>query len=468
MSINSAMLAGVTGLVSNSSALAAISDNIANVNTVGYKRSQANFQTLVTNRGASASYAAGGVTAQTRRFITTQGLPTQTTSSTDLSISGQGFFTVTEKAEGLQASDVRSFTRAGSFQLDNLGYLKNDAGLYLQGWLVDDAGAITPDPSDITRLKSINVSSVGGAAEQTTRAAVNANLKSSQALSADVGVYNAATNSMAMYDPDAGTGVRPDFSIQVPVSDSKGGKRTVQVDFLKSSNPNEWYAEIRAVPASDVITGTGLTNGQLATGKVVFTPDGRLDTTATTLFPDPSNPVLAFGASADAAPGAGAFKWADGLGVGAQDIRLDLGGAAGGLTQFDSESLVQSVATNGTAFGNLTNIEIDERGFVTAIFDNGISRQIAQVAIATFPNADGLTPISGNAYRVSQESGTYNFKTPGAGGAGFISPSTLEASTVDLSSEFTGLITTQRAYSASSKIITTADQMLEELLNIKR
>lgn len=468
MSINSAMLAGVTGLVSNSSALAAISDNIANVNTVGYKRSQANFQTLVTSRAANASYAAGGVTAQTRRFVTTQGLPTQTTSSTDLSISGQGFFTVTEKAEDLQPTDVRSFTRAGSFQLDNLGYLRNDAGLYLQGWLVDDDGVITSDPSDITRLKSINVSSVGGAAEQTTRATVNANLLSSQALSADVATYNAATNSMAMYDPDLGTGVRPDFSIQVPVSDSKGGKRTVQVDFLKSANPNEWYAEIRAVPAADVITGAGLTNGQLATGLVVFTPDGRLDSTATTLFPDPDNPLLAFGASADAAPGAGAFKWADGLGVGAQEIRLDLGGAAGGLTQFDSQSLVQSVATNGTAFGNLTNIEIDERGYVTAIFDNGISRQIAQVAIATFPNADGLMPVSGNAYRVSQQSGTYNFKTPGSGGAGFISPSTLEASTVDLSSEFTGLITTQRAYSASSKIITTADQMLEELLNIKR
>lgn len=468
MSINSAMLAGVTGLVANSSSLAAISDNIANVNTVGYKRSQANFQTLVTNRGSTSSYAAGGVTAQTRRFITTQGLPTQTTSSTDLSISGQGFFTVTEKAEGLQAADVRSFTRAGSFRLDSLGFLRNDAGLYLQGWLVDSEGAISPDPSDITRLKSINVSAVGGAAEQTTRATVNANLKSSQALSADLGVYDASTNSMAMYDADLGLGVRPDFSIQVPVSDSKGGKRTVQIDFLKSANPNEWNAEIRAVPASDVATGTGLSNGQLAVGKVVFTPDGRLDTAATTLFADPSNPVLSFGASADAAPGAGAFKWATGLGAGAQDIRLDLGGAAGGLTQFDSESLVQAVSTNGTAFGNLTNIKIDEHGFVTAIFDNGIARQIAQVAVATFPNPDGLLAVNGNAYRVSQESGTYNFKTAGSGGAGFIAPSTLEASTVDLSSEFTGLITTQRAYSASSKIITTADQMLEELINIKR
>eukprot|EP01035_Chromulina_nebulosa_P041088 gene41088-55553_t len=304
MSINSAMLAGVTGLVANSSALAAISDNIANVNTVGYKRSQANFQTLVTSRAAGATYAAGGVTAQTRRFITTPGLPTQTTSSTDLSISGQGFFTVTEKAEGVQAQDVRSFTRAGSFQLDSSGYLRNEAGLYLQGWVVDEDGLIVTDPSDITRLKSVNISAVGGAAEQTTRATINANLKSSQALSAEVGTYNAATNSMAMYDPDTGAGVRPDFSIQVPVSDSKGGKRTIQADFLKGANPNEWFAEIRAVPASDVETGAGLVNGQLATGLVVFTPDGRLNTAATTLFPDPSDPTLTFGASSDGTPGA--------------------------------------------------------------------------------------------------------------------------------------------------------------------
>lgn len=476
MSINSAMLAGVTGLLSNSQSLAAISDNIANVNTVGYKRSQANFQTLVSGRNTGSAYAAGGVTATTRRFITTQGLPTQSSRNTDLSISGNGFFVVTEKSENLTAADARSFTRAGSFALDSLGYLRNDAGLYLQGWLTDAEGVITTDPSDITRLQSINVASVGGAAEQTTRVTVNANLDASQPISAEVtgGTYDPATNSMAMYDPDLGTGVKPDFWIQVPVSDSKGGKRTVQIDFLRSATPNQWYAEVRAVPASDVEIGAGLTNGQLAVGMVAFTEDGRLDPSATftaplqPLFADWDNPVIAFGASSDAAPGAGGVKWASGLGIGDQDIRLELGGAAGGITSFDSESILQSVSTNGTAFGNLTDIEIDDQGYVTAIFDNGISRQIAQVAIATFPNADGLIPTNGNAYRVSKDSGTYNFKTPGSGGAGYIAPSTLEASTVDLSSEFTGLITTQRAYSASSKIITTADQMLEELLNIKR
>jgi flagellar hook protein FlgE len=130
--------------------------------------------------------------------------------------------------------------------------------------------------------------------------------------------------------------------------------------------------------------------------------------------------------------------------------------------------VVQSTVTNGTAFGNLSEITIDESGFVTAIFDNGVMRRIAQVAIATFPSPDSLKEVSGNAYAVSLESGTFNLKAAGTGGAGTIAAQQLESSTVDLSAEFTGLITTQRAYSASSKIITTADEMLAELINIKR
>jgi flagellar hook protein FlgE len=468
MSINSAMLAGVSGLTANSAALAAISDNISNVNTVGYKRSQADFQTIVTSRASTGSYSAGGVLASSRQYVSSQGLLQRTTSSTDLGIAGQGFFVTTVKPENLQSTDARLFTRAGSFQVDNLGYLRNAAGLYLQGWVVDENGDIPVDPSDLSRLRSVNVGSVGGTADPTTRVAISANLKSSQSLSADLGVYNAATNSMAMYDPDAGTGVKPDFEMQVPVSDSKGGKRTIAVSFLKSATPNQWYAEVRAVPASDVTVGAPLTNGQMATGVIAFTPDGRLDLANTTLFADPTNPSLTFGASADPAPGAGAVNWATALGVDGQSLTFDLDAAAGGLTQYDSQSVVQSVTTNGTAFGNLTSVEIDESGFVTAIFDNGVTRRIAQVALATFPNADGLKAMSGNAYRVSQESGTYNLKGPGTGGAGLLSPSTLEASTVDLSAEFTGLITTQRAYAASSKIITTADEMLQELLQIKR
>ena len=484
MSINSALLAGVSGLTANSAALAAISQNIANVNTVGYKRTSAEFQTVINSQVQGAGYSAGGVLASARHYTGQAGQLQRTTSNTDLGIAGQGFFVVTEKPENLQVTDARLFTRAGAFRVDNLGYLKNTAGLYLQGWPVDSEGVINADPSDLNRLRTINVGSVGGTAEPTTRVQLNANIKSSQAVSAEAtdaaavpvgaNAYDPATNSMAMWDPETGDGVKPDFELTIPVSDSKGGQRTIALSFLKSTVPNQWYAEIRAIPESDVVTGAGLTNGQLKTGLVAFTQDGRLDVTAmealgaAALFDDPAAATLSFGASDSAAPGAGAFNWAAGLGIDDQVLTFDLSASAGGLTQYDSASVVQAVLTNGTAFGNLSEVKIDDTGFVTAIFDNGVTRRIAQIALATFPSPDALLESTGNAFRVSQGSGTYNLKAAGTGGAGTIGSSQLEASTVDLSAEFTGLITTQRAYSASSKIITTADEMLAELSSIKR
>lgn len=485
MSINSALLAGVSGLTANAAALAAISQNIANVNTVGYKRTAGEFATVVNSQSQGAGYSAGGVQASARHFTSQNGQLQRTSSSTDLGIAGQGFFVVTEKAENLAPTDSRLFTRAGAFRVDNFGFLKNTAGLYLQGWPIGSDGNVNSDPSDLTRLRTINVGSVGGTAEATTRVELNANLRSSQTISAEAAdaatvpagpnAYSPTVNSMAMWDPDTGTGVKPDFELTIPVSDSKGGQRTVSLSFLKSSVPNEWYAEIRAIPASDVVTGAGLTNGQLRAGRVAFTQDGRLDVAAMqampageALFPDPTAASLSFGASDAAAPAAGAFNWAPSLGIDSQSVSFELANAAGGLTQYDSASVVQATLTNGTAFGNLSEIKIDEKGFVTAIFDNGVTRQIALVALATFTSPDSLAEASGNAFRVTQGSGTFNLKGAGSGGAGMIGASQLEASTVDLSAEFTGLITTQRAYSASSKIITTADEMLAELISIKR
>ena len=510
MSLNSAMLAGVTGLTANASALAATSDNIANVNTVGYKLNQTNFSDLVTAASAQ-DYSAGGVQAITTAYVTQQGLLQSTNSPTDLAISGSGFFVTTSSPANVSATSPRLFTRAGSFTVDSQGYLKNASGLYLQGWLADTNGNITTDPSNIALLQPINVSTVGGAAGATTTAAINANLQASQTISqssidaagasyaaagtipanadpaaaavataimgggavpADAYDPTNAATSMAGYDATTGVGIKPDFSVTVPIADSQGGSRTMQIDFLKSDTaPNQWYAEAHVVPASDVTDGTGLQSGQVSVGVVTFTADGRLDPTQTTLFNCAANggaPSLAIGASNATAPGAGAVNWSPNLGINGQTIAVTLGSAAGGMTQYDSQSIVQSVATNGTPFGNLTSISIDSSGYVTAAFDNGVTRRIAQVAIATFPNPDGLSPVSGDAYRVSLQSGTYNLKAPGTGGAGSISPDSLEASTVDLSTEFSNLITTQRAYSASSKIITTADQMMQDLINIIR
>lgn len=464
MSINSALGAGVSGLEANTSALSAISDNISNVNTVGYKVNDVNFEDLVTSANASGTYSAGGVATTNRQYVEQQGSTTQTSSPTDLAISGQGLFVTTPTASTIGATSPVLFTRAGSFVPDSSGYLKNSAGLYLQAWPADSQGNIINNGSNLSSLQPVNVKSIGGAVSATTTAGINANLNASQAINANVtaGTYDptSTTTSMTAYDATTGVGTKPDFSLQVPVSDSQGGQHTLQYDFVKSTTPNVWHVEIQSVPTSDVTTG-GSVPGQIATGDVAFNTDGSIDTANTTL---PTS--LALGASA----GGTAPSWATGLGVAAQTINISLGptGSTSGLTQDASASVVQSISSNGTPYGNLSSVAIDKGGVITATFSNGTNRVIGQVALATFPNPDGLTASSGDAYIASTTSGAYSLKAANTGGAGSVASSTLEFSTVDLSTEFSDLIVTQRAYTASSKIITTADQMTQDLLAIIR
>jgi flagellar hook protein FlgE len=469
MSINSAMLAGVSGLVANSSSLAAISDNIANVNTVGYKRNQINFGNVVTSQAASGRYSAGGVQGGLHSYTRQQGLLQTTGSSTDIAISGDGFFVVGSKAS-LSPGDTRLFTRSGNFNIDPDGYLVNSSGYYLQGWPVASDGTVDANPSDMTRLNSINIKNISAAVRPSTEIAVKANLDSAQTVSAAEATYapGVAATSMAAYAANPSTGVKPDFTMQVAVVDSLGNSHNVSMSFLKDNVANQWHAEIYAVPASDIINAGGtLPPGQIASGSVRFTSDGKLDTTGGTLFASMTDPSLTIGPSTAAA----GVRWAPGLGVNGQTISFDFGGTAdaiGSLTQLSDENVLKGTVNNGATVGEVAGVSIDEKGFVSAVFTNGETRQIAQVAIATFANADGLSQVSGNAYSASVNSGDFSLKKPSEGGAGDLSAASLEASTVDLSSEFTGLITPQRAYSASSKIILTADQMLEELISIKR
>jgi flagellar hook protein FlgE len=477
MSINSALTAGASGLQAESSALAAISNDIANVNTVGYKGTEVDFQALVTASSGGA-YSAGGVTTTTQQLVTKQGSTTQTSSPTDLAITGQGMFVVSTQPTPVGGNAQAEFTRAGSFTPDANGFLKNTAGLYLLGWPANSQGQVNTSNTSINSLAPINVTAVAGQVSATTAVSVDGNINASQAVTPQAaaagttpvgaGAYNALTNSMTAYDPTAGTGVQPDFTIPIPVSDSLGGSHTLQLDLLKSSTPNQWYAEIQAVPASDVVSGSGLAPGQIATGIVAFNSDGSLDMSKTTIFGTPANPTLSIGASNAAAPGPTGVNWAANLGVAAQQITVGIGGTtgSGALTQAVSPSVVSSINTNGTPFGSLSAISIGQNGMVTATFNNGTTRQIAQVALATFPNVDGLTAVNGDAYLASQDAGEFSLKTAGTGGAGTLASSTLETSTVDLSSEFTNLIIAQQAYDASSKVITTADQMTQALLQV--
>ncbi len=468
MSINSALLAGVSGLVANSSALAAISDNIANVNTVAYKRNAVNFANLVTSQSVAGRYSAGGVQGITRQYVSQQGLIQSSASSTDLALAGDGFFIGAQKGAGLTAADARMFTRAGSFHVDSDGFLVNDSGLYLQGWPTKADGSYDINPSDLNSLGSINVKNLGAAVQQTDNVTMSANLNKDQVLSAAASatpptyVANSAT-SMADYAAGVATGTKPDFTVEMNVIDSQGGNHKFAMAFLKNAaNPNEWSAEIYAIPASEVTVDPATSRpGQVAKGLVKFTQNGTIDLANSTLFgPAGSPPTIALGSSS-AATGT---RWAAAEGIAASSVSFDLAN----VTQYGDASTVNSVNSNGAGVGDIIGVSVSEDGIVSAVFDNAQVREIAKVAIATFPNSDGLKAVSGNAYLSSIGAGQMVIKEAGIGGAGKISPSSLESSTVDLSSEFTGLISTQKAYSASSKIITTADQMLDELINIIR
>jgi flagellar hook protein FlgE len=287
-------------------------------------------------------------------------------------------------------------------------------------------------------------------------------MQASQAVSASEATYDATGSATNM----ASGGVTADVQYGIPIYDSQGGVRTINLSMLKSATPNQWHAELHVSPASEVTTGAGLVDGQIATGIIAFDANGNFDAANSTI---PSS--LNFLASANvAALGATEVQWAASEGINSQTISLELGGpsSAGGLTQFDSQSALAATSVNGTPYGDFSGVDIDNSGMVFAKFTNGIVKRIYQIPVATFANADGLEALGGGAYGVTRDSGSYTLNTAGIGSAGNIAAATLESSNVDLANEFTKLITTQRAYSASSKIITTADEMLDEAIRMKR
>lgn len=430
MSLTGAMMIGVTGLNANSKALSIASSNIANVNTVGYKAGQNNFSTLLADSMGSGDISSQGVISIGSQNVTQQGLLQTTQSPTDLGINGNGFFVVNQLADG---SGRTLYTRAGNFTPDSNGDLKNAAGFYLEGWPVDINGNIPTDRND---MSPVNVAGLSGKAQATTEMSVQANLQASTT------VKTYTTGQMAS------GAVTPDFTRTINVYDSQGGAQPLGISFVKTG-ANTWSYEVSYQGAAANVTGTN----PIATGTMTFNSDGTLAN-----------------ANGSASPATGninvTIPWNPATsGLQPQALSLNMGtvGSSDGLTQFDSPSALVNSSVNGALFGNLTGVNIDPNGFVTAQFSNGLVQKIYKLPIATFSNPNGLAAVSGNAYAVTNESGNAIVGEANTGGAGSISSSSLESSTVDLAGEFTNLITTQRAYSASARIITTADQMLQRL-----
>ena len=274
MSLYGALFSGVSGLTAQSSAMGAISDNITNVSTIGYKGTTVNFQTLVTKQTSSTFYSAGGVQSAPRQSTDVQGLLQASTSSTDIAISGSGFFVVNE-ANTPGVSDPYLFTRAGSFIQDDEGYLKNAQGYYLQGWPTNASGTVVPANSNLSisnqniissdYLESINLNRVGGTATPTSTIAIGANLPST-ATQFD-GTLSDITNQLGYQKTD------------VQFFDSLGGANTMSFEYLRSGTGNQWDVAVEAPSGTQVLTLYDQANGSNASD--VYMSKGHLEFTGT-------------------------------------------------------------------------------------------------------------------------------------------------------------------------------------------
>jgi flagellar hook protein FlgE len=572
MSLFGAMNSGVSGLASQSSAMAAISDNITNVNTVGYKSTKVDFQTLVTKQASNSLYSSGGVQSRPRAGIDVQGLLQASSSSTDLAISGDGFFLVNQAAQP-GASDQYLFSRAGSFYADNLGYLKNTGGYYLQGWPTDRQGNVIL-PSGNTGLtnqniissqflETINLNRVGGTADETTKISVGANLPANDPVydataNPPVGVHDVDvqffdtlgnTNAVAFSFSKSGTNAwdltvaPPKDTGAVTLYDSAGGvyKSIGQLEFTKAPAAGDtltitgngvtttytFGGGVGQVPpgvsAEDAArnlvaaittaapppawlgdnavrlkTGNGATvlfsGGSNAGGFDLAINAGSCSSTRQSLLQDPVITVAKQGAgitpaisfNSDGLPrafgvakmgiqgfvsGAASMVNADAAdATNALQIAINFGsvGAADGITQLSAEFTPNFIEQNGARFGVYSGVTISSDGVVSALFDNGDRRPIYRLPLVTFVNPDGLEAQTGNVWSTTEASGNPTLRVADSGPAGQIVQSSLEASTVDIGKEFTDMIVVQRAYSAATRIISTADEMLEELVRIKR
>lgn len=424
MSIYGAMFSGVSGLNAQSQALAMISDNISNVNTVGYKTSKAYFSTLVTGQTQN-NYAPGGVRSTPLYAVDRQGLVQTSANQTDLAISGQGFFVVTAQPNPT-SSDVRYYTRAGSFQPDASGYLRTPTGYYVQGWATDSAGVPTSaNPSDIATLVPVRVNAVSGSARATSDIQLGLNLPASASVAAT------ETTQMQIYD-------------------SLGVAHDVTFTWTKTA-ANAWTVTAAAAGSTTIDEGA-VGAGAGYSVNVVFNGDG----TPASFDGAATPPALAIGG------------WTSGANNSVVSVDMGTVDTANGITQFSSAYSTTFLNQDGAQFGNFFGVSVDETGIVTALFDNGQSLKMYKLPIATFANPDGLTGKTGTLYLESAESGGVVLRDAGTANAGKLVPSALEASTTDLATEFTNMIVTQQAYSASAKVITTADDMLSELMRVKR
>lgn len=428
MGILSSLYTGVSGMSAQGEALGVIADNIANANTIGFKASRAEFQDIISKnlKGISGGNQVGrGVKIGAVNPILTQGNVDSTDKVTDLAISGDGYFKV-------KGSDGESYTRDGSFHFDKEGYLVTNDNQRVQGFQADEKGNI------LNKMDNIKFPRALIPAKGTTEIKMDLNLDS----------RNEPTKTFDPKDPYSTS----HYSTGVEMYDSQGNKHLLSMFFNKTAD-REWtfHGMVDGKEAQ-----AGAPDGKMAemcTGKLKFTVDGKLDSQELTS----SNFNFKGGALQD------------------QKIKINFGDAisAGGkgldgTKQYGKNSDLITWNQDGAAAGTITSLSFNDEGNLTAVYSNGQAADLAQIALAKFENPEAMFKVGNNRLKESRDSGGPSMGAPGASGRGKLFAKSLERSTVDLATEFVNMIQNQRGFQANAKTITTTDELLNEVIQLKR
>ncbi|MDR2096915.1 MAG: flagellar hook protein FlgE [Spirochaetaceae bacterium] len=464
------LFSGVSGLQNHQTRMDVVGNNIANINTTGFKKGRVNFQDMLyqqTQGAARPTEEVGGVNPKEIGLgmsiaaidtIHNQGSLQSTGNITDLAVLGQGFFVLAEGNNQL-------YTRAGAFGLDNEGTLVNPSnGMKVQGWMAETVGGATL--LEVSRNVGDLTIPIGGKepARATSRVDFACNLDKRTPFIPE-GADEAAIRQ--------GT-----WNTQIEIFDTFGQTHILQTTFTRvPDTANSWTVEVTVDPQAEAPTNTAVGLGEAA-------PAAGVAAVYTVNFDNNGTIVSAVDADGNVSGGDAGGQVvmnvaydvpatdpaADGAAM-RQLFTLDMGNVGGftrALTQFAESSSSKAVTQDGYTMGYMESFKIDQSGVITGVYTNGTNRVIAQIALATFTNQGGLEKNGDTAFVVSSNSGDANIGPSGIAGKGKIIAGTLEMSNVDMAAEFTDMIVTQRGFQANSRTIQTADQLLQEVLTLKR
>jgi len=413
----------VSGLDANGTSLSVIGDNIANMNTIGYKASDISFGDVLSQNmasGSGTSQIGHGVQVSSVTPSFTQGSFQTSSNGLDMAIEGDGFFMVTD-------GGARFYSRAGQFSLDKDSNIVNPDGLILQGYLADAAGNITGTTGNL------QIASSQSPARASSVVDVALNLDATAAVPAGAFTLGVPANTPANFNS----------STSVNVYDTQGGAHSVTAYFVKTA-ANTWdvhYVQEDPANASLLV--------DVGTQTLTFDVNGQLT-----------------GAAAGAAP---VFDFGAGVTPPIQAVTFDYGfGTSNASSQYASGFSVIKLSQDGYASGSLKSVSVSDSGVITGVFTNGQTRAIGQVALSRFSAPTKLTKMGSNLYAESFDSGQPIVGAANTSGLGRVLSNNLELSNVDLATEFVKMITAQRGFEANSKVITTTDQMLQLLVSLKQ